>query len=600
MTSVLNSTVPQEAAPEGDQAVKPAKAWWRFALPALLVLGLLAHIAWRLWLIRYVPTVVAHADEDRYLLSARALAGGPGGFGNDTAAFRRLGYPLLLTPIYWYMQDPFKVHHVAQIIGAVINALVFPLAYLFARRVLKTGIGLALVVSFLGALLPAVVYYSQFTLTDVLFAPLGLAWLLLIHGWLAGRTATSRLAAAMGAGAVVGYAYVTHVRGLVMLGVHTVVFLFVLWAKRDSWDKRTRYTPLIGSAVVALLVASIDWFAKASIGSRMEHGGVEPDDKLMSAVTSALGIVRTLTDAAGQFWYLSVATGGLAAVGLIVVYRAIRNHDDFPRRVVFGTLLATTVLIALSSAAALPVDMRVSNHAYFRYIAFLAPVWVMIGMSALVRAEAGARFKLIAQAAGFVGVSLFVLLTRMAPGEWFHPFDTPEVSFLTNAFDDFRPFKASLIALVLLAAWMLRQWAIPAVLLAATSLATMVVVDVKAIQPMVAKEYVTGSRLVHDIGVTPADVVESAEQVDLGSALNHQREVYWSQVRQFDAETGQPTGQATIVIAPWYPQYVDPECDAEERNDCERVHWDGQSMGWTRIYTYVNDDRRWAVWRRDR
>lgn len=594
MTSLLNSTAPREAAPNSEPTTKPPKTWRRVLLPIALVLGIAAHIAWRLWLIRYVPTVVAHADEDRYLLSARALAGGPGGFGNDTEAFRRLGYPILLAPIHWYLEDPFKVHRIAQIIGAVVNTLAFPLAYLFARRVIKTGVWLSFVTAFVGALLPAIVYYSQFTLTDVLFAPIGLAWLLLIHGWLVGRSGVGRVAAAMGAGAVVGYAYVTHVRGIVMLAVHIGVIIVVLFAKRG------RYPAAIASVVVALLVTSIDWFAKLSLGSRMEHGGVEPDDKLMSAMTSALGIVRTVTDAAGQFWYLGVATGGVAVVGVVVVYRTVRNEGDFARRVVFGTLVASTVLIALASAAALPVDMRVSNHAYFRYIAFLAPIWVMIGISALIEAEARARFKLIAQAAAVMGVTLFVLLARMAPGEWFHPFDTPEVSFLTNAFDDFRPFKASLVAVAILATWMLRQWVIPVIILAATSLATMVMVNVKAIQPMVANEYVAGSRLVHDIGVTPADTVESAEQVDLGSMLNHQREITWAEVPQFDAEEGRPSPQATVVIAPWYPLGINPECDLEKRGDdeCERVHWDGDSLGWTRIYTYTNGDRQWAVWRR--
>jgi hypothetical protein len=311
---------------EAGPTTRPSFSKWRIVVPLLLLLGFAVHLAWRIWLIRYVPTVVAHADEDRYLLSARALTGGPGGFGNDTVAFRRLGYPILLAPIYWYVQDPFKVYHYAQLIGAVISAFTFPLAYLFARRVLDTGRLLSLAMAFVGAALPAVVYFSEFSLTDVLFAPLGLAWLLLIHVWLGGRTNVGRVTAAVFAGIVVGYAYVVHVRGIVMLAIHLGLVAVVLLSKRS------KYALGIASAVTALLVTRLDWLLKTIVGSSLEHGGIEPDSKMLEAVTDALGFVRMLTDATGQIWYLFAATGGLGLVGVIVAYRAMKEPGDFARR----------------------------------------------------------------------------------------------------------------------------------------------------------------------------------------------------------------------------------------------------------------------------
>jgi hypothetical protein len=252
----------------------------------------------------------------------------------------------------------------------------------------------------------------------------------------------------------------------------------------------------------------------------------------------------------------------------------------------------------LASAAALPLDGRVSNHVYFRYIAWLAPIWLMVAIAALVQAEQRVKFRLIRDAVVLMAITLFVVLARMAVGEWFSPFDTPEVSFLTNSWEAFRPFKAAILATLMLSLWMFRRWIIPLGVAAVVWAASMVSVNVNSIQPMVALEYQPGSRLVHDLGVTPNDVVQAAVQVDLGSRLNHQREITWAPVSEFDAMTGQPGPSATVVIAPWYPDKVNEVCEEEETKNCHSVHWDGSSQGWTRVYTYENKGRQWAMWRR--
>jgi hypothetical protein len=476
------------------------------------------------------------------------------------------------------------VYHLAQMVGAFINALAFPLAYLFARRVLGTGRWLSLGMAFAAAALPAIVYYSQFVLTDVMFAPIGLAWLLLIHGWLAGRTAASRLAAAIGAGLVVGFAYVVHVRGTVMLGVHLGLVLLIIIAKRG------RRMWAVASAVAAVAATIVDWIAKQSLGTTMVHGGQEPNNQMLEALTDALNFVRMVTDATGQLWYLAVATGGLGAVGLVVAWRALRTPGDFVRRTMLGVTLVATVLIALASASALQLDNRVSNHAYFRYIAFLAPVWVMIAIAALAEAGLRDRLRLIGAATGVIAVTLFVVLARISSNEWFHPFDTPEASAMTGAWDQFRPFKATVVALALLALWLILNTFLPFVTLVAVSAAAMVSINVNAIQPMTKLEYLPGSKLVQELNVTPEDVVQTAEQIDMGSNLNFQREIYWQRLTSFDALSGRPDSATTVVIAPWYPFPTKDQDDV--------VHWDGTELGWTRVYTYLNEERQWALWRR--
>jgi len=594
--TATESTVPSEAGPGEDTPVPASDPqstrswpWW---LGAALVVGYLLQLGWRLWLARSVPTPVAHADEDRYLLAARALAGGPGGLGNDTEAFRRLGYPLILTPIYWFTSDPFKVFHAAQAIGAVVNALTFPLCYLFARRVLHGERRIALIGAFLVATLPTVAYYGEFALTDSIFAPLGLAWLILLHAQLAGRTAWSRGAAALGAGAVVGYVYAMHVRGLVMLGIHGAVLAVLVITRRSRW------TLPVASLVAALVVSRLDWVAQRLIGDRLEHGGIEPDGRMWSRLFDARGAVHIICDAAGQIWYTGVGTWGLAAVGLVVAVQRIRGRDtsgtDLAQRVTLVTAFAATALIALSSAAALPPDGRVSNHAYPRYVAFLAPIWAMLAIVALCGAGRRRALRLYGAAAAVIVGGAFLVLARQTDlvRETFEPFDTPEVSFLTNTWGALPIARATATALLLLAVFVFAIAAPRPARLARIALAgvlvlnvgAMEVINARSLRPMAAKQYATAPQLVKDIHLGPGDVVVTSKWVPLSPLLNHQREVYWGPLAEFDHRKNQPPSNATAVIAPW--------------NTLNGVDdWDGDARGWRRV---AGDPVvKWAVWLRN-
>jgi hypothetical protein len=565
---------------------------WRWWVLAALVLGYLLQLAWRLWLARSAWTPIAHADEDRYLLSARVLAGGPGGLGNDTAAFRKMGYPLLLAPIYRATSNPFTAYHAAQAIGGAINALTFPLAYLFGRRVLQIERRwLALALAFTAATLPAVVYFSEFALTDAIFAPIGLGWLLLLHGWLAGRRPLTRLLAAMGSGAVVGYAYVVHVRGAIMLGIHLLVLLVAVVVQRKWWRVAA------ASALTAAVVVQLDWVTTHLVGNRLVAGGNEPQGRLWTRLTTAGGLVHTFCDAVGQIWYAGVATWGLAAIGLVVAVARIRDRDvntvNRTQRIILAIALVTTVVIAISSAAALPNDGRVSNHAYFRYIAFLMPVWVVLAGSALYRAGRGRAFQLVGRAAALLAIGAFFVLSQMTEVtlERFQAFDTPETSFMTYSWDNLPAANATLVALILLvllaltlAAPRSRRAAVLALTaVLAIDVAAMMVINYRLIQPIADAEYATGPELVRDLHIGPADVVVSSKFVSLGARLNHQREVYWDRVPEFDSRKGDPPADATVVIAPWHSRNHDD--------------WDGTSLGYERIAgDRVNE---WALWLRD-
>src|SRR6185436_14216970 len=78
------------------------------------------------------------------------------------------GYPLLITPAYWFSSNPSTVYHAVMVINALISALVLPLGYLACRR-LGLGRQAAYGVAFVAALVPAGFFYSEYAMTDAVF-----------------------------------------------------------------------------------------------------------------------------------------------------------------------------------------------------------------------------------------------------------------------------------------------------------------------------------------------------------------------------------------------------------------------------------------------
>ena len=70
-----------------------------------LLIGWLLQVAWRLWFARNVNQPVAHPDESSYLLVARLLAGGPESTITTQNPLRQMGYPAVLTPLYFFVHD---------------------------------------------------------------------------------------------------------------------------------------------------------------------------------------------------------------------------------------------------------------------------------------------------------------------------------------------------------------------------------------------------------------------------------------------------------------------------------------------------------------
>ncbi|MEV7783289.1 phospholipid carrier-dependent glycosyltransferase, partial [Kitasatospora sp. NPDC088351] len=154
----------------------------RWFWPAALLVGYAVEVLFRLVLVRHLNYPSVHPDEDSYLVLARVLAGRPT-TEMPVGVVIPGGYPLLISPALRIADDPVTAYHLVMGINALLNALVFPLAFLALRRL---GLRRLLAYVFAGvtALLPPVIFYSEFAMSDTVLPVLILAWLLCMHGWL--------------------------------------------------------------------------------------------------------------------------------------------------------------------------------------------------------------------------------------------------------------------------------------------------------------------------------------------------------------------------------------------------------------------------------
>ena len=142
----------------------------------LLIAGWLVQAGLRAWFSRTQVVPLATPDESAYLIAARVLAGGVTANFSYSTLYQG-GYPLLITPVYWFTHNPVTVYRAVLMINAAISAAVMPLGYLACRR-LHLERPAAFAVAMVTALVPAALFYSQYAMTDAIYPVIVLGWLL--------------------------------------------------------------------------------------------------------------------------------------------------------------------------------------------------------------------------------------------------------------------------------------------------------------------------------------------------------------------------------------------------------------------------------------
>lgn len=393
---------------------------------AVLLAGYLAELLFRLVLVRSMSFPSVHPDEDSYLALARVLAGGSA-TEIPVGVVVPGGYPLLISPALRLADDPATAYHLVMGVNAAVNALVFPLAYVALRRL---GLNRRRSYAFgaATALLPPVVFYSQFVMTDAVLPVLVLAWLLCLHGWLADGPLRRRTWHAVGAGASAGCAMAVHDRGGVVVALTAAVLLGVLLLRRAPWRATAPGLAALGLGVLGAELLSAWLHAQFTVPDS-DVGG-----SLWKGLTDPAITLQTLARAAGQVWYFIASTWGIGGLAVVACLGAVFDRRP-PRalRITGGVLVALLFGTALAASAALPLDGRVDDWVYARYTSYLVPAAFVAGVAVLAGYGRRALVRTAAVAAGLV--LLLAGVVALEAGERLHtsmfiPWTLPDVSFL--------------------------------------------------------------------------------------------------------------------------------------------------------------------------
>ncbi|WP_067456048.1 hypothetical protein [Actinomadura macra] len=584
-----------QAAPSGTGTV-PAPArrgrWiWLF------LLGWLLQVAVRLWLASGQTMPVATPDEAGYLFAARVLTGGTDADLSYGTVYRG-GYPLLLTPAFWIGDDPVTVYRSALVINALISALMLPLAYLLLRR-LQVRRRWSYVFAHVTALLPGVLFYSEFVLTDAVLPVVLLGWLLLLHSWLTepnrpGERAPRRVTLyGTGASLLVAFAYTSHTRGAVFLLVHGALLTVAVVCRWRPWHS---------AALTALVAGAVTMAGTILNHSLLPHlypaGDNNLSGNLARRLTTQDGLAWMLSLGTGQIWYQAVATGGLAAVGLVTVgFAATRRGTPARLRALALGILAIVAGIAFATSGALPVEYRIGNYVYGRYLACVTPILFAVGVAVLLRASRQTLLRAVSAA-----VTLTVLTACVV--QWYAGdrlsrftytrYDFPETSFLTWDWTSFRLWHATLAGLTLLGlavlATLLRRPSrqagptMLAGLLAAVALAMVVTATDRIARPLVRETTAyTDLRGRADLKHTRSIALDW--NVPWTIRLSHYYWAWWSDGSIFDARWTKPPRNVDMVVLYW-PKNVPPTAT-----------WPGGAPeGWKVLDHRRTPEGDWVVW----
>ncbi|MGC5307329.1 hypothetical protein [Micromonospora zamorensis] len=566
--------------PEVVAATSEAAPARRWVVPLLLVVGWMLSVAWRMWLSRHIVLPIAHTDEDSYLNTARALAGGPGGFSSENDLLRRVGYPMLISPAFLGDRDFADSYRLVQLINAMVNSALLPLAYLLGRRLLRLRRSYALLGAVAAATLPATAFYAGVAMIDTVMAPLVVAWLLAVHRWI---ERPGPLAAAT-VGLLVGGFHLLHSRGLVIVAVHAGLVLLLFARRRIS-------PPAILAALLPVLaMALVNAAAIRHLGDKVYLLGSTPGGGSVEAVASAQGVVRVSAGVATQLWYLVVITFGMAGVAWAAAVRELwrPRHGDAVRWTM-GVALVVTVGVAGGASVILAgITGKPLDAIYGRYVQMLAPFWLLVGLGVLLTAGSRVVLRRAAVAVALLvggGALIAVRLAYVASRGHrlrYGGFSAPDLVALTGGLREMRPVIGSLVGiagcLLLVATVLVPRLRMPVLgVLVVVNLVTMQVIDHRIVRPAVAST--APMPRVADVGVRPGERVWASTGVDYVTRFNLSHQVTWTDVRWFSE---QPPAAAQAVFARWAPGQADD--------------WDGTAYGFVRLGG--NPAQHWAAWRR--
>jgi hypothetical protein len=568
----------------------PARLWG-----VLLVVGWLAQAGLRAWLSRKQVVPLAIPDESAYLIAARVLAGGAAANFSYSTLYPA-GYPLLITPVFWFTHNPVTAYRAVLMINAPISAALMPLAYVACRR-LKLSRPEAYGVAMVAALLPAGLFYAEYAMTDAIYPVLVLAWLLAVHSWLTAASRRGRYAAAIGSALLAGYADAVHSRGQVILAGYLVVGVLIAWRRLAP-----RGTALAAALALALPlgVASV---LNGKVASAMYPSGARSlGGEAVIRLHSVRGALLISDQAAGQMWRFVLDGWGAAGIGFVAaVAFLLRRGGRIDLKIMAALTIAITLAIAVLAPAGLPPDTG-QTWASGRYLDCMVVAFFLPGAAILLRAD---WRRVLVYAACVVPPTLLAAVAVEAyagasvPTSGFGgAFNFAEPAVLTQGWTRASVLLATGAGLLLLAVWVAvvlaadrwaRGWrAVVLAGLGAVSLVAVAQMTSHISQANTPAQEANTTGLVTGSGLKPGEHLAvgrgDSSQVSWGIWMPQAYEIPWAQLEFFDPATGPPPANATVVEVAWPAGQAAP------------ASWPQAPRGWRIVAS--DPAAGWVAWRR--
>ena len=561
----------------------------------LLIAGWLVQAGLRAWLSRSQVVPLAAPDESAYLIAARVLAGGvPANFSYST--LYPVGYPLLITPVFWFTHNPVTVYHAVLVINAAISAAVMPLGYLACRR-LRLDRPAAFGVAMVAALLPAALFYSQYAMTDAIYPVVVLGWLLATRSWLTARSVRGQYAAAIGSALLAGYAYAVHSRGAVMVAGYVVVGALVAWRRLVP-----RGTALAAAAALCLPLGAGALLNRYLSSTMYPVGPRTLAGEALIRLHSVHGVVFVLEMAAGQLWRFVLDSWGVAGLGLaaavVVVFRRGARTDV---RIMAGLAAGVTLVTAGVSPAGLP-PTQPQAWASGRYLDGVLIAFFLVGAAVLLQAD---RRLIIVYAACVVPPTVLAMIVVGAYAGGSVPtagfgaaFVFAEPAVLTQDWTTASVWAATAVTFALLAAWvavvlaadrwggrLARQWrAVVLAGLAAVSLVAVLQMTSHISRAGTPRQEANTIGLLTGSGLKPGEHLAIGTGTSWASWMPQAYEIPWAQLESFSPGRQPPPADATVVEVRW------------PSGGPAQASWPQAPAGWRVVASDRTDN--WVAWRK--
>ncbi|MEK4981414.1 hypothetical protein [Bacillus sp. FSL K6-6540] len=343
------------------------------------------------WYVKDMYLIYVLDDEFGYWSIAAYLAGIDWSSSTSHIAYYSYGYSILLTPIFWFFDDPIKMYRAALVLNSILLSCIPIIAYDIVKRIFTKNNWVFLVsASFCASLYSSYVVYANIAWSESLL--IFLCWLLL---WVFIRlNSTSHTWKFLLLGFLLVYAYTVHQR---TLGVLLAGIIVVITMKAFRYINWRQFLGFISSIVVFFVAHG---YIKSNIIANVWRNAVTSTNdysgqfQKIASFFSLEGLIKTLQVLSGQLFYVGAASFILAFIGIysiskMIIRLRIEKHNDGTENN-FSSYFNALVFLLIAFIFTFGISVVFMNNAnrvdhilYGRYIDMLIGPLLLIGIISL-------------------------------------------------------------------------------------------------------------------------------------------------------------------------------------------------------------------------